>query len=502
MPLALAAIAAETTAGALERLARSPDEEAWAFLVRRHGAGMFRTALLITGDRATAEDACQEAFLQIKAAIGRFQSRGDDREAAACAWIMRIAANSALLLVRSRRRRSHHEQQARVHAVALKRSQPSPDAVLNAALRSELDGLPDEHRLPLMLHYFSGLDYDTIAKEVGCSAGGARMRVHRAIERLRSRLTRAGCALTAGAIAARLGAAESAVVPSLQNLSHWQALVHSTATPVASKAAIFGGVTTVTKLSFAAVGLAAVGLCCLTLSPGVSEEAGKDRPKPEKEHRELEAPEVTSGAVRGVVVEKKENRIFVKDREGHVEGYLPHWRGGMPADGGGLDKEMVAILREIHAGDVVELKWEWEERRRVVALKVVEKARIRDGEREKDGEHVDAEKPDVTSGTVRGVVVEKKENRIFVKDREGHVEGYLPHWRGGMPADGGGLDKEMVARLGNFHVGDVVELKWEWEERRRVIAIKMVEKGKGRDGERKEAERRDGENKDGEGDRK
>jgi RNA polymerase sigma-70 factor (ECF subfamily) len=399
MPPATTVLEAETTAGALKRLARAPDEAAWGFLVRQHGPGMFRTALLITGDRATAEDACQEAFLQIKAAIGRFHPRGDDHEAAACAWVMRIAANSALQLARSRRRRSHHEQQARAHAAALKQSQPSPDAVLNAALRSELEGLPDEHRLPLMLHYFSGLDYDTIAKEVGCSVGGARMRVHRAIERLRSRLTRAGCALTAGAIVARLGAAESAVAPSLQNFSHWQALVHSTATPAASKAAIFGGVTIVTKLSLAAAGLAAVGLCSFTLSPGISEEVGKDRPKTEEarkdgEHRkDLEAPDVKSGSVRGVVVEKKENRIFVKDREGHVEGYAPHWRGGMPADGGGLDKEMVAKLREIHVGDVVELKWEWEERRRVVAIKVVEKGKGGDGER-KEAERRDGERKD------------------------------------------------------------------------------------------------------------
>ncbi len=30
----------------------------------------------------------------------------------------------------------------------------------------------------------------------------------------------------------------------------------------------------------------------------------------------------------------------------------------------------------------------------------------------------------------------------------------MPHWRGGMPADGGAFDKEMVARLKEFKVGD------------------------------------------------
>ena len=47
----------------------------------------------------------------------------------------------------------------------------------------------------------------------------------------------------------------------------------------------------------------------------------------------------------------------------------------------------------------------------------------------------------------------------------------MPHWRGGMPKDGGGLDKEMLAKLAGFKVGDNVRIEWSWQERRRIEGI-------------------------------
>jgi len=80
----------------------------------------------------------------------------------------------------------------------------------------------------------------------------------------------------------------------------------------------------------------------------------------------------TSGEVEGVVQEKGKNFIRVKlnDTEKSVR-FTPVWSGGAPKDGGGLDKKMVAKIRETKPGATVKIKWKYEERPRVLSLTIV-----------------------------------------------------------------------------------------------------------------------------------
>ena len=82
--------------------------------------------------------------------------------------------------------------------------------------------------------------------------------------------------------------------------------------------------------------------------------------------------------------------------------------------------------------------------------------------------------PAAQSGTMAGTVVEKGDNWIRVKAPGGESERFMPRWIGGMPADGGGLDKEMLAQLANIKVGDKVQLRWVMDERKRVVEIKVL----------------------------
>jgi hypothetical protein len=82
-------------------------------------------------------------------------------------------------------------------------------------------------------------------------------------------------------------------------------------------------------------------------------------------------------------------------------------------------------------------------------------------------------------GTVTGVVTAKGDNWIEVKaDGEEKARRYVPHWRGGAPADGGGPDKQMVARLKEIPVKARVRLEWVFEERPRVEKIEVLKKEK------------------------
>ncbi|MCX7804727.1 MAG: hypothetical protein N3A38_05995, partial [Planctomycetota bacterium] len=62
-------------------------------------------------------------------------------------------------------------------------------------------------------------------------------------------------------------------------------------------------------------------------------------------------------------------------------------------------------------------------------------------------------------------------NCIEVKPDSGPPERFIPRWIGGHPSQGGGPDKQMVAVLAKFKVGDRVKVSWIYETRKRVVGI-------------------------------
>jgi hypothetical protein len=88
-------------------------------------------------------------------------------------------------------------------------------------------------------------------------------------------------------------------------------------------------------------------------------------------------------------------------------------------------------------------------------------------------------KDEEKKGTVTGIVTAKGDNWIEVKaDGEEKPRKYVPHWRGGNPKDGGGPDKEMVAKIKEVPLKSRVRLEWVFEERPRVEKIEVLKKEK------------------------
>ena len=75
--------------------ARRGDASAYEELVRRHAQIAFRTAYLVTGSAADAEEAAQDGFVKAHRALGRFRPGAPFRP-----WLLQIVANEA----RNRRR--------------------------------------------------------------------------------------------------------------------------------------------------------------------------------------------------------------------------------------------------------------------------------------------------------------------------------------------------------------------------------------------------------------
>jgi hypothetical protein len=81
------------------------------------------------------------------------------------------------------------------------------------------------------------------------------------------------------------------------------------------------------------------------------------------------------GTTVGMLVNKGENFIEVKaDGEEKARRFVPQWIGGAPAKGGGPDKAVVKIFRDLTVGSRIEVDWVFEERLRALKIKVLKAA--------------------------------------------------------------------------------------------------------------------------------
>jgi len=166
-------------------------------------AGSYRTACLILGNPADAEEAVQEAFLRAWRFRDSLTSVPSIRP-----WLYRVVVNSCYSKLRQeiphRDRRAGAEQLA-----ALPDGGGAGDPAL-AAQRSEvaetvlaaLQRLPVSLRVPIVLRYYADLSERDIALAIGRRQGTVKSRLHEARRRLSNdpdlvRLTEDGAAAAA-----------------------------------------------------------------------------------------------------------------------------------------------------------------------------------------------------------------------------------------------------------------------------------------------------------------
>jgi RNA polymerase sigma factor (sigma-70 family) len=174
---------------ALAERARRGDERAFEELVRMHQDIAFRTAYLLTGSAADAEDAAQAGFVKAWTALPRFRRGAPFRP-----WLLRIVANEA----HNRRRSSGRQEALRLRSGAAlppDDSAPSPEgAALVHEQREELlaavSRLDDRDRDALTCRYFLELSEDETAAALDVRRGTVKSRTARALVRLRRELER------------------------------------------------------------------------------------------------------------------------------------------------------------------------------------------------------------------------------------------------------------------------------------------------------------------------
>ena len=175
---------------ALVDQARSGDFAAFEHLFERHRSLVYRFAYQMAGRRDDAEDIVQEAFVRAYQNLDRYRD-----QAKFTTWLLRIATNLCTDQVRMFNRRQALEQQEAGGALDWMTSPVTDDPVDNleadrrkAALRRAVNALPIHHKTVIVLRDLEERAYDDIANVLGCTVGGAKLRVLRARRALRDRL--------------------------------------------------------------------------------------------------------------------------------------------------------------------------------------------------------------------------------------------------------------------------------------------------------------------------
>ena len=158
--------------------------------IRRYVTGMVRSP-------EEAEEITQETFLR---AHRKLSSLADPDKLSP--WLYRIATNLSYDRLRSSARRPHLDALGEEESA---RAAPADDAPrldrlieqkeMSSCIREYLEGLPDSYRAVILLHDIQGLTNPEIAELLGVSLATAKIRLHRAREKLRAALGE-GCSFS------------------------------------------------------------------------------------------------------------------------------------------------------------------------------------------------------------------------------------------------------------------------------------------------------------------
>jgi RNA polymerase sigma-70 factor (ECF subfamily) len=175
--------------------AKKGDAAAFEELVNRYENKIFRLTSNITGNHEDAEDAMQEAFLKAYAHLNNFQ--GDSRF---YTWLVRIAANEALMRLRKRRPGQVSidepiESDGDLIPREIEDWKPNPEreyaeAEIQKILADVIEKLEPDYRIVLVLRDLEELSTLETAEALGISETAVKSRLLRARLKLRDKLNR------------------------------------------------------------------------------------------------------------------------------------------------------------------------------------------------------------------------------------------------------------------------------------------------------------------------
>jgi RNA polymerase sigma factor (sigma-70 family) len=184
----------------LEEYAARNSEAAFSTLVSRYINLVYSAAWRQIGNREEAEEITQAVFLVLAR-----KAKSLRRGTVLSGWLYQTARLTASNALRGEIRRQHREQQAYMQSTL---NQPEPDhwTQVGPLLEQAMSGLSEADRNAIVLRYFENQPLKEVGAALGATDDAAKMRINRALEKLRAFFHKRGVTLSASALGAAISA--------------------------------------------------------------------------------------------------------------------------------------------------------------------------------------------------------------------------------------------------------------------------------------------------------
>lgn len=160
------------------------DSAAWRQLFDEQYQRVYAYAYARTGTPADAEDVASDVFAEAVRGIGRFQFRG----APVAAWLLRIAHNETVDLLKRRSKQSTTSIEHAEGAAALQARDETAGAAEWSEVSEALGNLREAHRDVITLRLIEGRSVAETAAILRKSEGAVKVTQMRALQSLRRKL--------------------------------------------------------------------------------------------------------------------------------------------------------------------------------------------------------------------------------------------------------------------------------------------------------------------------